>query len=53
MRKVSPLIKILFVSGYTTDIIKATELTAAGFDLIRKPYQSRELVLKVREVLDK
>jgi CheY-like chemotaxis protein len=54
IRKVNPLIKILFVSGYTTDIIKATtELTAAGFDLIRKPYPTRELVLKIREVLDK
>jgi signal transduction histidine kinase len=53
IRKVSPLIKILFASGYTSDIIKTTDLTAVGFDFIRKPYQPRDLVLKIREVLDK
>ena len=37
IRKVSPRIKILFVSGYTMDIIKTKELTEAGFDFIHKP----------------
>ncbi|NTV12318.1 MAG: PAS domain S-box protein [Desulfobulbaceae bacterium] len=53
IRKINPQIKILFVSGYTMDLITSKEFTAAGFAFIRKPYQSRELLLKVREVLDK
>jgi PAS domain S-box-containing protein len=52
IRKVSPGIKVLFSSGYAMGIIKARELTAAGFDFIHKPYQPKELVLKVREILD-
>ncbi len=53
IRKVSPRIKILFSSGYTMDIIKTKELTDAGFDFISKPVLPRDLLLKVREVLDR
>ena len=53
LRKVSPGIKILFVSGYTMDIIKNKELTESGFDFIHKPVRPQELLKKVREVLDK
>ncbi|MCK9420606.1 MAG: response regulator [Nitrospirae bacterium] len=53
IRKVSPRIKILFASGYTMDIIKTKELTDAGFDFISKPVLPRDLLLKVREVLDR
>ncbi len=38
IRKVNPRIKVLFVSGYTMDIIKSKELTEAGFDFIHKPF---------------
>ncbi|MCL7487707.1 MAG: PAS domain S-box protein [Desulfobulbaceae bacterium] len=53
IRKISPRIKILFVSGYTMDIIKARDLTVSDFNFIHKPFQLKELVMKVREVLDK
>ena len=53
IRKVSPRIKILFVSGYTMDIIKTKELTEAGFDFIHKPFRPKDLLIKVREVLDR
>ena len=53
LRNVSPGIKILFVSGYTMDIIKNRELTESGFDFIHKPVRPQELLRKVREVLDK
>jgi PAS domain S-box-containing protein len=53
IRKVSPRIKILFVSGYTMDIIKTKELTEAGFDFIHKPFLPKDLLIKMREVLDK
>jgi two-component system, cell cycle sensor histidine kinase and response regulator CckA len=53
MRKVNPRLKILFMSGYTMNIIKTEELTAAGFDFIHKPFQPTDLLIKVREVLDR
>jgi CheY-like chemotaxis protein len=53
IRKDRPGIKILFTSGYTMNIFKNDELTAAGFDFIHKPFQSKHLLLKVRELLDR
>ena len=53
IRKVSPGIKIIFVSGYTMDIIKTKELTEAGFDFIHKPFLPKDLLIKMREVLDR
>jgi PAS domain S-box-containing protein len=53
IRKVCPKIKILFASGYTMEIISTKELLADGFNFIQKPYQSKGLLMKVREVLDK
>ena len=53
IRKVSPRIKILFASGYTMDIIKTKELTEAGFDFIHKPVPPKDLLKKVREILDR
>jgi DNA-binding response OmpR family regulator len=35
------------------DIIKTDALTAAGLDFIHKPYKPRDLLLLVRNVLDK
>jgi PAS domain S-box-containing protein len=53
IRKVSTGTKILFVSGYTMDIIKTKELTEAGFDFIHKPFLPKDLLIKMREVLDR
>jgi PAS domain S-box-containing protein len=53
LRKVSPRAKILFVSGYTMNIIKNKEMTESGFDFILKPVRPKDLLRKVREVLDK
>jgi DNA-binding response OmpR family regulator len=53
IREKSPRIKILFSSGYTFDIVKTKTLAETGFDFIHKPYQPRELLKKVREVLDR
>jgi PAS domain S-box-containing protein len=53
LRKASPGIKILFASGYTMDIIKTQELQESGFDFIHKPILPKDLVKKVREILDR
>src|SRR3990172_11160674 len=44
LRKASPAIKILFVSGYTMDIVKNKELTESGFDFILKPVRPQDLL---------
>ena len=53
IKKASPLTKILFASGYTMDLIMTKELTESGFDFILKPVLPRDLLKKVREVLDR
>jgi PAS domain S-box-containing protein len=53
IRKVCPGIKIIFMSGYTMEIVTHKELMEAGFDFIQKPFPSKDLLTKVREVLDR
>jgi CheY-like chemotaxis protein len=53
IRKVSPRMKILFASGYTMDTIKTRELIESGLEFIHKPVLPKELLRKVREMLDK
>ncbi len=53
IRKINPEMKILFMSGYTIDLLKSTEFTESQFDFIHKPFQSRDLLMKVREILDR
>ena len=48
-----PGIKILFASGYTTDIFKKDEFPATDFDFIQKPFQTKSLLIKIREILDR
>ena len=53
IRKISPQIKVLFVSGYTMDTVKTRELTESGFDFILKPIRPQDLLRKVRKILDR
>ena len=53
IRNVSPKMKILFASGYFMEIVSNKESEEDGYDFIQKPYPSKSLLLKVREVLDK
>ncbi len=53
IRKISPGIRTLFVSGYTMDIIKTEELIGEGFNFINKPVSPKNFLKKVREALDK
>lgn len=53
VRNVSPRTKILFSSGYMLEMFKPTELNESGFDFIHKPVTPKDLLKKVREILDR
>ncbi|MBI9077416.1 MAG: PAS domain S-box protein [Desulfatibacillum sp.] len=53
IQKENAEIKILFASGYTMDIIKDKELAKTGSDFIHKPFRPKDLLIKVREILDR
>ncbi|EKD37212.1 MAG: hypothetical protein ACD_75C01215G0001, partial [uncultured bacterium] len=52
LRERSPQLKVLFLSGYTADLIQDKGIAMDGIDLIRKPAKPMELARKVREMLD-
>lgn len=52
IKKVSPDMKVIFVSGYATDILYKKGIIEEGLNFISKPMSTNELLIKVREVLD-
>jgi DNA-binding response OmpR family regulator len=50
---VRPGIKIILISGYTPEIMNGKGLIHYGVDVLSKPFSSSELLLKVRQVLDR
>lgn len=53
MKEIKPDVKVLFASGYASDIIHKMEIIEKGVNFIAKPVSPTELLRKVREVLDK
>jgi PAS domain S-box-containing protein len=53
IRKVKPDIKVIFVSGYSADIMHKKGLLEIGLNFISKPVSPDELFTKLRNVLDK
>ena len=51
-RRRYPEIKVLFVSGYTEDIIVRQGGLGPGARFVRKPFTPQELQVVVRELLD-
>jgi CheY-like chemotaxis protein len=47
-----PHLKLLFMSGFTADIIAEKGVLDAGVNFIQKPFSKEELAAKVRAVLD-
>jgi len=52
MRKEKTGLKVLFTSGYSTDIFQQWELDESGLDFISKPVLPVELLQKIRALLD-
>lgn len=52
LRMIHPEIRVLFVSGYTENIITHRGILDKEVHFLQKPFTQRELAFKVREVLD-
>ena len=47
-----PTLKVIFTSGYSTDVIGKDLVFRRGFNYVQKPYQPRKLAIAVRDCLD-
>ena len=52
MRKLNPNIKAIFISGYTNDIIQKRGLLEQNLEIVMKPLNLKQLLSRVRTVLD-
>ncbi len=52
-KKLMPEVKTLFMSGYTADIIRNQGLSYDGQEFVSKPISPRELLDKIRTILDR
>jgi len=53
IKRLNPLVRTLFVSGYTADVIAGEEFGASGLNFISKSSTPEEILLKIREILDR
>ena len=53
LRELQPSLRVLFMSGYTDDVLDAAELQRGDTAFLRKPFGNSELVGAIRELLDK
>ncbi len=53
LRAGRPALRTLFVSGYTSNVIAHHGVVDSEIDFLEKPYSRRQLLRKVREVLDR
>jgi PAS domain S-box-containing protein len=51
-RQAKPGIKVIFISGYTANLIQEKGILEEGMDFVTKPFLKFKLLQKVREVLD-
>ncbi len=47
-----PNLKLLFMSGYTADVISYHGVLSPGVQFIQKPFSTKDIAAKVREVLE-
>ncbi len=48
-----PGIKVLFMSGYTADVIARQGIIEEGISFIQKPFSMKDIALKIKSVLEK
>jgi two-component system, cell cycle sensor histidine kinase and response regulator CckA len=47
-----PGLRVIFMSGYTTDTVLRQDVAQTGWPFLQKPFTAQQLVAKMREVLD-
>jgi DNA-binding NtrC family response regulator len=52
IKKLHPHIQVLFMSGYSDNVITYRGVLREGVELLVKPFSLSELAVKVRQVLD-
>ena len=52
MRKASPGLKVVYMSGYTADIIRERDIAEADAVFLPKPLLPQDMLRTVRDVLD-
>ena len=52
LKPLYPKIKSLFMSGYTANIIAHHGVLDEGVNFIQKPFSMKEVIVKVREIID-
>jgi len=52
VREINPRTKVLFMSGYSADVIVHQGVIEEGVELIQKPFAADSLLARVRSVLD-
>ncbi len=52
LQAIRPELKVLFMSGYTADIIFKQGIVEEGIHFLQKPVSLKKLTKKVREILD-
>jgi PAS domain S-box-containing protein len=50
---VCPRAKVLFVSGYSENVIAHQGVLDAGIEFFQKPFKAQEFLAKIREILDR
>ena len=53
LREIHPGARVLYISGYTANVISHHGILDPGLDLVQKPFSSTELLSAVRQVLDR
>ena len=52
IRQIKPDIKVVFMSGYTSDVLQKEDIEATGADVLLKPSVFKDLLMKIRKSLD-
>lgn len=53
VKSANPEVKVIYISGYTANVIAHHGILGEGVNFLAKPFSIRDMATKVREVLDK